>query len=288
MILLTGAAGKTGRAILRALAGRGQSVRAFVRRAEQAQAVQEAGANAVAVGDLRDAVAVAGAVRDTAAVYHICPNVSPDEVTIGQTVIAAARAAGVERFVYHSVLHPQTEAMPHHWLKLRVEEQIFASGLPCTILQPAAYMQNVLANWGQITETGIYPIPYRAEARLSIVDLDDVAEAAAIMLTEPGHLAAVYELAGPEPLSQVEVATILGQQIGRPVRAEVTPLDAWEQQARNGGMSEVAVTTLLAMFRYYDRHGLVGNSRVLGWLLGRPPATFAQFVARHAVRSVSL
>ncbi len=59
MILLTGAAGKTGRAILRALAGRGQSVRAFVRRAEQAQAVQEAGANAVAVGDLRDAVAVA-------------------------------------------------------------------------------------------------------------------------------------------------------------------------------------------------------------------------------------
>ncbi len=281
-ILLTGAAGKTGHAILRVLARRGQPVRALVRRGEQAQAVRDTGAAEAFVGDLRDGVAVAEAVRGAAAVYHVCPNVSPDEVTIGQTVIAAARMAGVERFVYHSVLHPQVEAMPHHWLKLRVEEALFASGLPFTILQPAAYMQNVLAHWGQIVEAGVYPLPYSAAARLSIVDLDDVAEAAATVLTEPGHLGATYELAGPAPLSQTEVAAILSQQLGQAVRAEVMSLDAWEQGARAGGMDEVAVTTLLAMFRYYDHHGLVGNGRVLGWLLRRPPTTFSQFVARHA------
>ena len=287
-ILLTGAAGKTGRAILRALVDRGQPVRAFVRRGEQAQAVREAGAADVVVGDLQDAGAVARAMRSVTAVYHVCPNVSPDEVTIGQAVITAARTVGVERFVYHSVLHPQVEAMPHHWLKLRVEELLFASGLPFTILQPCAYMQNILANWGQIVETGVYPVHYRVEARLSIVDLDDVAKAAAIVLTEPGHAGAIYELAGPEPLSQVEVAALLARQIGRPVRAEVTSLDAWERRARAGGMGEYAVATLLAMFRYYDRHGLVGNGRVLGWLLGRPPTTFAEFLAATFGREIEL
>ena len=61
--------------------------------------------------------------------------------------IRAAQSAGVERFVYHSVLHPQVEIMAHHWQKMRVEEQLFESGLSFTILQPAAYMQNVLAGW---------------------------------------------------------------------------------------------------------------------------------------------
>ncbi len=280
LILLTGAAGKTGRAIIGALANRGQTVRAFVRRAEQAQAVREAGAAEAVVGDLRDADVVAGAMRGVRAVYHVCPNVSPDEVTIGQVALAAARTAGVERFVYHSVLHPQVQAMPHHWLKLRVEELLFASGLPFTILQPCAYMQNVLANWGQIAEAGVYPVPYRVGARLSIVDLDDVAVAAATVLTEPGHLGAIYELAGPAPLSQVEIAAVLSQQLGRPVRAEAVSLDAWERRARAGGMGEYQVAMLLAMFRYYDRHGLVGNPAVLGWLLGRPTTTFAEFLVR--------
>ena len=62
------------------------------------------------------------------------------------TLAEAARRAGIRHLVYHSVLHPQVEAMPHHWQKMRVEEQLFAAGLPYTILQPAAYMQNVLAH----------------------------------------------------------------------------------------------------------------------------------------------
>jgi len=280
MILVTGAAGKTGRAVIRALASRGESVRVLVHRPDQIRAAEELGAREVVVGDMRAQATMDQAVRGVRAVYHICPNMHPEEVAIGQTAIAAARSAGVAHFVYHSVLHPQVEAMPHHWLKMRVEEQLFQSGLSYTILQPAAYMQNVLAQWEHVLEQGVYSVPYSAGPRLGMVDLEDVAEAAAVVLTEPGHEGATYELAGPEALTQTEVATILSQQLGRPVRAEAVPLETWENRARESGLGEYQVETLVRMFQYYERHGFWGNPRVLGWLLGRPPTTFAAFVER--------
>ena len=280
MILVSGAAGKTGLAVIRALVARGEAVRALVHRFEQVESVQDAGVQEIVVGDMRKRVKIELAVRGVRAVYHICPNVSPDELAIGRLGISAANAAGVNHFVYHSVLHPQVEAMPHHWLKMRVEEQLFRSGLEYTILQPAPYMQNVLAQWKQILR-GVYPVPYLPETRLGMVDLQDVAEVAAIVLTEAGHAGAVYELAG-EVLSQTKVAAILSLQLGRLVRAEVVPLNVWEQRARAAGLGDYQVETLLAMFRYYERHGFWGNSRVLGWLLGREATTFADFVERVA------
>ena len=280
MILVTGASGKTGRAVIRALIARGASVRALAHRPDQVQAMQDLGAHEIVVGDMLDQATMASAASGARAIYHICSNMNPDEVAIGQVVIAAARSAGVEHLVYHSVLHPQTEAMPHHWHKLRVEEQLLESGLTYTILQPAAYMQNVLAYWHQIMEQGVYPVPYAVEARLSMVDLEDVAEAAALVLTEPGHNGATYELAGPETLSQVEVAAILSQQLGRRVQAQTVPLDEWERKARASGMNDYAIETLLQMFRYYDGFGLCGNPNVLSWLLHRPAATFSAFIKR--------
>ena len=184
MILITGAAGKTGRAIIQALTKRGEIVRALIHRPDQVPSLNALGVKDVIVGDARDQANLEHAVKNVRAIYHIAPNVSPDEVTIGKIIIAAAQSADVERFVFHSVLHPQVEAMPHHWLKARVEELLFASGLPFTILQPTAYMQNVLAHWDQILEHGKYPIPYSPETRLSLVDLEDVAEAAAQVANE--------------------------------------------------------------------------------------------------------
>jgi NAD(P)H dehydrogenase (quinone) len=282
MILVTGAAGKTGRAIIRALAAKGEAVQALVHRPEQTRLVEELGAQKVVVGDLRDPVTMGQATQGVRAIYHICPNVSPDEVVIGQVAISAARSAGVGQFVYHSVLHPQTEAMAHHWLKLRVEEQLFESGLCYTILQPSVYMQNVLAHWDRILRQGIYPVPYAAQTRLGMVDLEDVAAAAAVVLSEPGHAGATYELAGEEVLSQMEVAAILSQALGRPVRTKVIPLEAWKREAVASGLTEYQIETLISMFRYYERYGFWGNSRVLGWLLRRPPTAFATFVERVA------
>jgi NAD(P)H dehydrogenase (quinone) len=282
VILITGAGGKTGKAVVRALAATGSQVRAFVRRAEHEPALRERGAREVVVGDLHSAADLRRAAEGARAVYHICPNVHPDEVSIGQAAIAAARAAGVEHFVFHSVLHPQAEAMPHHWNKLRVEEALFASGLPFTILQPAPYMQNTLAGWAAIAGRGVYSVPYPVETRLSLVDLDDVAQAAAAVLTEPGHQGATYELVGTPPMSQTEVAAVLAEQLGRPVAAVSESVDTWERRARAGGLGDAQVSTLRQMFDYYARYGLPGNPNVLDWLLARPPMTFAEFAARVA------
>ena len=277
---MTSAGGKTGRAVVKALAARGQAVRAFVHREEQVGAAMALGAREVIVGDMRDEVALRRAMGNAKAVYHICPNVSPDEIAIGNWVIAAARTAGVEHFIYHSVLHPQTEAMSHHWNKLRVEERLFESGLPSTILQPTAYMQNILAGWKTIAEEGVWRIPYPVETQLSLVDLEDVAEAAAIVLTQAGHAGATYELVGTSPMTQVEVTEALSQKLGRPVRAEAQSVEMWEQRARAGGMGDYEVERLIKIFGYYEQHGLVGNPHVLGWLLGRKPTTLEEWCQR--------
>ena len=281
MILVTGAAGKTGRAVIQALSALGASVRAFVRREEQISILKALGITDVYVGDLLISQAVEQSLQGVRAVYHIPPNVSPGEFRIGQTVISAARSSGVEQFVFHSVMHPQTESMPHHWQKLRVEESLFESGLPFTILQPTAYMQNLLAHWDSINDDGIYPVPYSREARACLVDLNDVAAVAAKVLAEPGHIGATYELVGSQSLSQTEIAQILSDELQRKVEVKEIDLDVWEAGARKGGMGEYQIATLKKMFAYYDRFGFQGNSNVLAWLLGREPTSYEAFVQRY-------
>ncbi len=280
MILVTGAAGKTGRAIIQALAKSRETVRALVHRFDQVSSLEALGVDDVLVGDLRDQASIDRAAQGVRAIYHMAPNISPDEVSIGKTIIAAAQSADVEHFVFHSVLHPQIEAMPHHWQKSRVEELLLESGLSFTILQPTAYMQNVLAYWDQILENGIYPVPYSLETRLSLVDLEDVAQAAAIVLTEPGQIGAIIELVGTPAMSQIDTAEALSEQLGRPVVAEVVPLEAWERGARASGLGDYQVLTLIKMFCYYERYGFAGNSHALSCLLRRQPTSFADFVKR--------
>lgn len=281
MILVTGAAGKTGMAIIRQLAAKEIPVRAFVHRETHAESVRQHGAAQVFIGDLYDSQAVSAAMVGVRAVYHICPNVNPDEFTIGKTIIDTAVSAGVEQFVFHSVLHPQVEAMPHHWEKMRVEAYLFQSQMPFTILQPVAYMQNVLAQWENIIQQGAYTVPYGEQTRLGMVDLADVAEAAATVLTEPGHIGATYELATDERLSQVEVAAVLSETLARPVSVQRTPLEAWVSRAEASGLGGYQIDTLVKMFKYYDRFGFWGNGRVLTWLLGRQPTSFAGFIRRQ-------
>jgi len=281
MIVITGAGGKTGRAVVRALAKLGEPVRALIRRPEQSEPLRALGALETVVGDLSDSASLAAVMEGAGACYHICPNVHPDEIAIGAGVIEAATLAGTERMIFHSVLHPQTRAMPHHWAKLQVEEKLFESNLDFVILQPCAYMQNIEAQWESISESGIYSVPYGLSTRISIVDLEDVAQIAALALTEPDHAGATYEICGPEALSQIEVAEILSVRIGRPVEPVVEPIEKWIERARGAGLAETAVSTLSQMFRYYDLHGFWGSPRAAETLLQRPPASFEQYLERY-------
>ncbi len=277
MILITGASGKTGKAIVKSLSKVG-SVSAFVHREEQVAVLKSLGAEKVIVGDLRHQVDIQSAMRGARAVYHICPNMNPNETVIGKLVIDAARNAGVEHFVYHSVLHPQIEVMNHHWQKMRVEELLFESGIPFTILQPAPYMQNLLAGWKSIVDEGALRVPYSVESKFSFIDLEDVAEVARIVLTESVHKNAMYELAGTQPTSHVEVAEIFSEALWRDVRAEKEEIKDWRFRAN--GLSEYARENLAKMFEYYDQWGLTGNPNVLKWILQREPNSLENFVER--------
>jgi len=280
MVLITGAGGKTGLEVIKALGEGKNAVRALVRRREHVDRVTAVGASEAAVGDMRDRTFMFGALDGIDKVYHICPNVSPEELSIGGLAIEAARHHRISHFVYHSVHHPQVETMPLHWMKMHVEEQLFESGLPFTILQPAPYMQNILAGWDNIVSRGIFSIPYDEGTRISMVDLQDVAQAAAIVLTGAGHEDAIYELCGPGELNQSEIATILSQKLGIDVRTEEIDRLDWERQSMARGLGSYQIETLMKMFDYYERFGFTGNSKVLSWILDRPGASFSTFVDR--------
>jgi len=280
MILITGAAGKTGKSIIKALLARGAPVRAFVRSPAHAATLKALGLREIATGEMDDPGALSQATRGVEAIYHICPNVSPREVSFAKALLDAATGSGVSRIIYHSVLHAQIEAMPHHWNKMRVEEMLWGSPLDVTVLQPAAYMQNILAEWDRVVSSGIYRVPYPVETQLSLVDLNDLAEAAAMVLTNAGHSGATYELVGTPPLSQIEIAETFSMVLGRSVRAEAESVEVWERRARGAGMNDYSRETLAKMFRTYARDGLKGNPNVLGLLLGRKPTSLARFATR--------
>jgi uncharacterized protein YbjT (DUF2867 family) len=277
MILVTGAGGKTGRALVRVLS-KVESVCAFVHREEHVSVLKSLGAEKIIVGDLHAETAIRSAMQGARSVYHICPNMNSNEFAIGKLVIDEARKVGMEHLVYHSVLHAQTAKMNHHWQKLRVEEMIFESGIPFTILQPAPYMQNLLAGWKSIVEDGVLRVPYSVNSKFIFVHLEDVAESAKIVLTEPNHKNAIYELAGTLPRSHVEVAEIMSRILNRDVRAEKEEFSDWKLRA--GSLSEQAVGALVKMFEYYDQWGLVGNPNVLRWILRHDPESLESFIER--------
>ncbi|MCJ7723002.1 MAG: NmrA family NAD(P)-binding protein [Anaerolineales bacterium] len=281
MILLTGAAGKTGRAILAALNKQGASTRAFVRDHKQADSLSEFHGIDFAIGDLGDFNSLANAVKGVDKIYYICPNLSKQELEIAQNLLILAKKHNINHFVYHSVLHPQIEKMPHHWQKMRVEEMIFESGINFTILQPCAYMQNLLGNWKSIINEGIYSVPYALSSRLSILDLADLGQAAANILMQNSHLNAIYELAGPQALSQEEVAKILSECLNKVVVAKTIDRQTWAANVRNSGMQENEISILIKMFEYYENFGLVGNSSILTQLLGRKPSSLSDFIKRY-------
>jgi len=239
--------------------------------------MRSAGASDVQIGDLRSSNDVEIALKDMEGVYHICPNMAPDEFDVGRQIIQACEYSTCRRFVYHSVLHPQVEEMPHHWQKMQVEQLLFKSSLDYSILQPTAYFQNI-AGYRDAILSGTYPMPYASSARISLVDVRDVASACVKMFSDPSTIFGTYELAGTLPLSQSEVALTLSKHLGIPVNPVEVSKTEWEANARNGNMNEYARNTLLSMFNYYDQYGLFGSPRVLTFLLGRKPITIEQYL----------
>ncbi len=278
MILVTGAAGKTGLAIIKAIASKGTPVRALVRRDDQKPLVMDAGASEVTIGNLEDAASLKTALNGVMGAYLICPNVHPREFEIGQQFIEAAKSSKLEKLIYHSVLYPQIKAMPHHWQKLQIEEALIQSGLTFTILQPASYMQNIGTSWEAIKQTGALSVPYTVDAKFSMIDLRDVAEIPLMAFARTAFDNSTYQLAGRTALSTVQMAEQISQYLGRPIVARQQNLEDWQSRAKAQGMAEYALDALSKMFVHYDQHGLQASSMVAHSLLQRLPTAFSEYL----------
>jgi NAD(P)H dehydrogenase (quinone) len=277
-VLVTGAGGKTGRAVVRALTAEGLASRALVRdpiRHGDLAAVDDV---EVATGDQRQVDDLVAALVGCEAVYHLAPNVSPDEVAMGEAVLAACRIVGVRRLMFHSVIDPHEPAMPHHVDKGRVEELIRSSDLAWTVLRPNAYLQNLDGYLNELRR-GRYRVPYTTDRGLAMVDLREVAEVAAGALS--GRLAeaigATWELSGPEAVAPIDVARVSAELLGHEVVAERQDPDDWATAARD--LPDEARRRLQLMFRHYDRHGSPGDPTTLGHLLGREPRGLVTYLS---------
>ena len=150
-VLVTGAHGRTGKPVVKALSAKGASVIAFVRDSAQEAEMTALGASGIAVGDMDDPT-IAPAVAGCDVIVHIGPPMHPDEKTMTSHFIQAAKDAGLSKFVYYSVMHPLRREVRHHSLKLDTEELLIESGMPYSIVQPMRYMQHLEPIWKKVME----------------------------------------------------------------------------------------------------------------------------------------
>jgi uncharacterized protein YbjT (DUF2867 family) len=269
VIVVTAAGGRTGAAVVRALWARGERVRAVVGSSQPRPELTALSADVVPA-DLADAATVEPLLAGADALYLIWPNFDPGETAGAVALLAAARRAGVARVVYHSVLRPQARSMPHHAAKDRVEEALDAGGLHWRVLQPCAYADNLDRQLAEAAATGRFESPWGLERAQSLVDLRDVADAAAVLLTTDGLDEGTFEAVGPEPLTAPRIAELMAARLGREVRAvDVVP------DGSVPAPEQYAARCARLMFDQYRAHGFTGSPRVLEALLGRPARTFA-------------
>lgn len=271
-VAVIGAAGGTGQSAVRALAAAGLSVRPLIHRAEQASLFDDPASCRVV--ELADMDGVSDALRGALAVHYIPPVYNTREELFGRNVVQAAENAGVDRLVYHSVLHAPTPAMVHHWRKAKVELIIRESALRWTIIQPAMYFQTIFAFWDQATLT-LEP-GFSIDRLFTPIDLGDISAALVQIISHEGHDYATYELAGPDRMSFKDFGACMSSALGRDVTVRSIPPSVVDERAKALGYSEGALEELRMMLAHYDAHGLIGNANVLRMLLGRDPTGFRQ------------
>jgi len=282
-ILVTGAAGNFGLPVIRCLKKKGSWVRGLAYQDNEVEIIRTAGADEIFKGDLRNETDLRKMIEDIDTIYYICPRLQPDEHELGVKVIAAAEKANLSHFVYHSVVHPPIEEIDFHWAKMRVELELLKSSLCYTIIQPTNLMQNIRWTWDRILQDAVYTLPYSADVRLTWVDVNDVAEAVAAVMTNSGHEYATYELAGPDgPLTRHQICDMVSQLTGKTVRAETQAVTEYiKRTPRCNGLSIAEKKRIQSMFEFYNAYGLTcGNHNVLEMLLQHPATDYKTCLSR--------
>jgi uncharacterized protein YbjT (DUF2867 family) len=229
-ILVIGATGRQGGATARALARRGQRVRALVRNPKDtaAQTLIDRGAELV-VGNLDDVSSLVQAmagVRGVFSVQNWWMTGATREVRQGKNVAAAVKSARVPHLVYSSVGGADRGADITHWkTKWQIEIYIRELALPATILRPVSFMETYYI---PAVEKGILHgklrDPIRPDKPYQLIATDDIGEWAALALTRPAQfIGKELEIAGDE-LTNPQIAATFARVMGRPVGFQRLPL----------------------------------------------------------------
>src|SRR5215203_4562580 len=258
LILVSGATGQQWGAVARSLVGLWIGVRAHTRDPEKPEVKElvDLGAE-VASGDLEDRSSIERVLDGVHGVFSVQQSWETGvegEVRQGVLLADAAKAAGVDHYVYSSVgsAHRET-GIPHFESKWEVEEHVRGSGVPYTVLRPVFFMQN----WEYMREPilgGTLPQPLDPDKPFQMIDADDIGVFAAMAFENPdewvGH---EVDLAGDE-LTMPEIADTFSRVIGRKVDYFQTPWEQFEEQMGEEGT---------VMYRWFNDHGYEANIAAL-------------------------
>jgi uncharacterized protein YbjT (DUF2867 family) len=289
-ILVTGASGTVGRHVVEALVKHGADVRALVRTPSKASF--PAGVTVVQ-GDLLDVDSLRSAFAGVSTLF-LLNAVVPDEFTQALIALNLARAAGIERIVYLSVIHSDRYVnVPHFAGKHAVERMIEQLGLSATILRPAYFINNDLTIKDVVLGHGVYPMPIGGKG-LAMIDARDLGEIAALELLRRERSAVPLpldrmNLVGPDTLTGAAVAAIWTDVLGRPIAYGGDDTGAFEQRLRKLMPSWMAFDMRLMSERFLSDGMLPepGDVERLTALLGRPLRSYRDFAAEVAAAATT-
>ena len=280
MILVTGATGKAGSQVVRALLERGREVRAFARDPDKAQSLF-GDAVELALGDFADPPSVRAALDGADDVLLSCAD-DPRRVEWETSAIDAAAAAGVRRIVKLSTVAAEPGSPVAFWdWHGQVERHLRASGVPAVILRSTFYMSNVLAAAEQVSYEGRIYTP-AGEARVAMIDPLDVGAVAAAVLTGVGDDGQTHVLTGPEAITYGQVAGELSAATGRPVEFVDVPDEGARQAMVEAGMPDFVAEQLVKVFGQLRQGVAARATNTVESLTGGPPRSFAAFARDHA------
>ena len=289
MILVTGAAGKTGSAVVHQLLEQGQRTRAVVRRLDsRSERLQKAGAEVV-VADLFDPEQLLSAMRGTARAYY-CPPFHAFMIQSAAAFAVAAKQAQLESVVsitqwLASPSHPAISTR-QHWLA----DHLFAMlpGIATTTLAPgffASFPYLELIDYAALL--GLYPMPVHGESRNAPPSDEDIARIAVAALLDPArHAGKTYRPTGPEMISVNEMTRIMGRVVGRRVRHVRVPMWMFLKAARMGGLDSLLLSELPYYMQDQDEgaFALGGTTDHVLAVTGREPEDFETITRRYAAQ----
>jgi len=276
-VLVTGATGRVGRAVVAQLLDAGVPVRALTRR--PATAGLPAAVEVVA-GDLTAPESLDAALQGVGAVFLLWtapPGTAP--------AVVGRLASHTRRVVFlsspHKTPHPFfQQPNPMARFHAEVERLIAAAGLESTIIRPGMFASNARFWWAPaIREGDVVRWPYAA-AETAPIDERDVAAVAARALYQEGHTGGDYVLTGPESLSQAEQVSVIGAALGRQIRFEELSPDEFRRETAGRWPGPIVDMLLAAWGATIGRPAFVTST--VSDVVGSPPRTFRQWVSDHA------